>query len=45
MQLISETVTDYEGDALEEAIRSGELTVDDAGNVLAGDDEDDDDLP
>src|SRR5690625_7177451 len=43
MQLISETVTDYEGDAVEEAIRSGELKVDDAGNVLAGEDEDGDD--
>lgn len=39
LQLISETVSDYEGDEIEEALRSGELSVDDLDPDDDGEDE------
>lgn len=43
MQLISETVTDYQGPELEEALRTGELSLQE--DAAAGDEPDDDELP
>ena len=45
LQLISETVTDYQGEALEEALRSGELSQSAVSSGLAQDDDEEDDLP
>ena len=43
LQLIAETVTDYQGEDLEEALRSGELTAADLEGLQ--DDDGDDELP
>lgn len=43
LRIISETVTDYEGEELEEALRSGELSMRDTD--VFEEDESDDDLP
>ena len=47
LQLITETVTDYQGEELEEALRSGELSSSDLAGLSADDESDseDDDLP
>lgn len=44
LQLISETVTDYQGEDLEEALRSGELSLDEQAGYVAVE-QDDDELP